>query len=219
MEYNTSRNHMQIAEYGRHIQKMIEYACMVEDRKERNKLSKSIISVMGQINPHLRDVPDFKHKLYDHLFFMSDFKLDIDSPYPIPTRETIHAVPEKVKYSEGKIRFKYYGKTLESLIHKATEFEEGEEKDALIRLIVMQMKKDYQAWNGDNLLEGVIAEHLRILSDGKILFDEKIRNIHQQEIKTKDNSINNGGQQQNRQNQNKKKFNKNKNNKNKRFKN
>ena len=112
MDYNTSLPHMIIPEYGRNIQKMIDFAVSVEDREERNKVAQAIINVMGQLNPHLRDVTDFKHKLWDHIFIISDFKLDVDSPYPKPTRETFQTKPERVMYPSNDIRYKHYGKTV-----------------------------------------------------------------------------------------------------------
>ncbi|NCU33475.1 MAG: DUF4290 domain-containing protein, partial [Candidatus Moranbacteria bacterium] len=129
MEYNTQRSKMSISEYGRNIQKMIEGLQLIEDREKRNQQARAIIQVMGQLNPHLRDVNDFKHKLWDHLFIMSDFKLDVDSPYPIPSAEILERKPEKLKYAENHIKFKHYGRHIERIIEKACEMEEGEERD------------------------------------------------------------------------------------------
>ena len=94
IEYNTERPKLIIPEYGRHMQKMVDQAIAIEDREERNKVAKSIISVMGNLNPHLRDVPDFQHKLWDQLFIISDFKLDVDSPYEKPSREELQEHPK-----------------------------------------------------------------------------------------------------------------------------
>src|SRR5688500_20127080 len=131
MEYNSSRPRLIIPEYGRSIQKMIYYAVSLEDREERNKIAKAIIGVMGQLNPHLRDVNDFKHKLWDHLFIISDFKLDVDSPYPIPSREILTSKPDRINYPTNDIRFKHYGKTIEMLIDKAQTLEEKKMKKEL----------------------------------------------------------------------------------------
>ena len=128
-DYNTRRPKMVIPEYGRNIQKMIDHAMTVENKEERNKIANAIISVMGQLNPHLRDIADFKHKLWDHLFIISDFKLDVDSPYPLPDREAIAKKPEKLAYPENNIKFKHYGKTIENLIDQAILIEEKEEKN------------------------------------------------------------------------------------------
>jgi len=118
-DYNTRRPKMVIPEYGRNIQKMIDHAMTVENKEERNKIANAIISVMGQLNPHLRDIADFKHKLWDHLFIISDFKLDVDSPYPLPDREAIAKKPVKLAYPENNIKFKHYRKTIETLINQA----------------------------------------------------------------------------------------------------
>src|SRR6185295_10737630 len=121
MEYNSTRNQMVIPEYGRNIQKMIEYAVTLEDREERNRAAKAIVLVMGYLNPQIRDIVDFKHKLWDHLFLISDFKLDVDSPYPIPPRETLKVKPQRVPYPNANIKYKYYGKNMEAMIRKVAE--------------------------------------------------------------------------------------------------
>ncbi len=185
MEYNTSRSNMNISEYGRNIQKMIEYTMTVDDREKRNKLARATINIMGQLNPHLRDVTDFKHKLWDHLFIMSDFKLDVDSPYPKPSAEILTRKPEKLKYNNNDIKFKHYGRNLERMIAKAIEFPEGEEKSALIKLIANHMKKSYLTWNRESVNDNEIAEHLSILSDGKLKLDKDVRLNHTSEILSK----------------------------------
>ena len=168
MEYNTSLPKMVIPEYGRNIQKMIDHAISVDDREERNKIAKSIINVMGQLNPHLRDVTDFKHKLWDHLFIISDFKLEVDSPYPKPTRETFISKPDLLKYPSNDIRYKHYGKTIERIIEKAKELEDGEMKNALVETIANHLKKSYLNWNRDSVNDEVILQHLKELSKGEL---------------------------------------------------
>jgi Domain of unknown function (DUF4290) len=168
MEYNTSLPHMIIPEYGRNIQKMIDFAISVEDREERNRVAQAIINVMGQLNPHLRDVTDFKHKLWDHIFVISDFKLDVDSPYPKPTRETFQTKPERVLYPSNDIRYKHYGKTVERIIEKAKEYAEGDEKNALTEQIANLMKRSYLTWNRDSVNDEVILKQLTELSKGQL---------------------------------------------------
>ena len=175
MEYNTSLPKMVIPEYGRNIQKMIDHAVSVEDKEERNKIARAIIQVMGQLNPHLRDVTDFKHKLWDHLFIISDFKLDVDSPYPKPTRETFISKPELLKYPSNDIRYKHYGKTIERIIEKAKELEEGEMKTALIETIANHLKKSYLNWNRDSVNDEVILQHLKELSKGELKLSDSTR--------------------------------------------
>lgn len=168
MDYNTSLPHMIIPEYGRNIQKMIDFAISVENREERNKVVQAIINVMGQLNPHLRDVTDFKHKLWDHIFIISDFKLDVDSPYPKPTRETFQTKPDRVLYPSNDIRYKHYGKTVERIIAKAREYPEGEEKKALVEQIANLMKRSYLTWNRDSVNDEVILKQLGELSKGEL---------------------------------------------------
>lgn len=185
MDYNTSLPKMIIPEYGRNIQKMIDFAVTVEDREERNKVAKAIINVMGQLNPHLRDVTDFKHKLYDHLFIISDFKLDVDSPYPKPTRETFHTKPDKVNYPHKDIRYKHYGKTVEEMIKKAVDYPEGDEKNTLIETIANLMKRSYLNWNRDSVNDEVILQHLKELSKGKLQMPENARLANTNDILAK----------------------------------
>jgi len=168
LEYNSERQHLIIPEYGRHLQKLIEQATAIEDRVERNKAAKYIIQVMGSLNPHLRDVLDFQHKLWDQLFIMSDFKIDVDSPYPIPSREVLQLKPDVLKYPQNFPKYRFYGNNIKYMIDVANNWEEGELKNALIKVIANHMKKSYLSWNKDTVKDDVIFEHLLELSDGKI---------------------------------------------------
>jgi hypothetical protein len=168
LEYNAERPHLIIPEYGRHLQKLITQATQIEDRVERNKAAKYIIQVMGSLNPHLRDVLDFQHKLWDQLFIMSDFKLDVDSPYPIPTRDVIHLKPERLAYPQKNPKYRFYGNNIKYMINVANSWEDGEMKNALVKVIANHMKKSYLSWNKDTVTDVVIFEHLYELSDGKL---------------------------------------------------
>lgn len=168
LEYNSERKSLIIPEYGRHLHKLIDQAIAVENREERNKLAKYIITVMGSMNPHLRDVPDFQHKLWDQLFIMSNFQLDVDSPYPIPTKEVLHLKPAPLPYPQNFPKYRFYGNNITYMIAKALEWEDGDLKNALIRVIANHMKKCYLSWNKDTVTDAVIFEHLYELSDGKI---------------------------------------------------
>jgi hypothetical protein len=168
LEYNSERTHLIIPEYGRHLQKLIDQAAAIEDRDERNKAAKYIISVMGNLNPHLRDVPDFQHKLWDQIFIMSDFKLDVDSPYPKPSREMLEQKPERLNYPQNFPKYRFYGNNITGMIDVANQWEEGELKNALIMVIANHMKKSYLSWNKDTVKDEVIFEHLLELSGGKI---------------------------------------------------
>ncbi|WP_136668737.1 DUF4290 domain-containing protein [Flavobacterium sp. H122] len=181
LEYNSERKSLIIPEYGRHLHKLIDQAVALENREEKNKLAKYIISVMGSMNPHLRDVPDFQHKLWDQLFIMSNFQLDVDSPYPIPTKEVLHLKPAPLPYPQNFPKYRFYGNNITYMIAKALEWEDGDLKNALIRVIANHMKKCYLSWNKDTVTDAVIFEHLYELSDGKINLTastEELSNTH-----------------------------------------
>ena len=168
LQYNTERSRLRIPEYGRHIQKMVDQALQISDREERNKMARAIIGVMGNLNPHLRDVPDFQHKLWDQLFIMSDFELDVDSPYPTPLKEVLSARPEPLSYPQNYPKYRFYGNNIKTMIEAALKFEEGEEKEALFFVIANHMKKSFLNWNKDTVEDKVIFDHLFELSEGKI---------------------------------------------------
>ena len=168
LEYNAERSHLIIPEYGRHLQKLIDLATEIIDKDERNKAAKYIIDVMGTMNPHLRDVPDFQHKLWDQLFIMSDFKLEVDSPYPIPSREVLNQKPERLAYPQNFPKYRFYGNNIKYMIDVANRWENGEMKNALVIVIANHMKKSFLSWNKDTVEDAVIFQHLYELSDGKI---------------------------------------------------
>ena len=181
LEYNAERSHLIIPEYGRHLQKLIDQASAIVDKVERNKAANYIIQVMGSLNPHLRDVPDFQHKLWDQLFIMSDFKLDADSPYSIPTRDAINLKPDHLDYPQKFPKYRYYGNNIKYMIDVADSWDEGEMKSALIKVIANHMKKSYLSWNKDTVTDAVIFEHLYELSKGTINLiqsDEELLNTN-----------------------------------------
>ncbi len=168
LEYNSEREHLIIPEYGRHVQKLVNYCIKLESKEERNEMANAIIDVMGNLQPHLRDVPDFKHKLWDQLFIMSDFKLDADSPYPTLSKEELSAHPERLSYPKAASKYKFYGHNIQTMIDTALTWEEGELKEALIFTIANHMKKCYLNWNKDTVEDIIIFKHLKELSGGKI---------------------------------------------------
>ena len=184
MEYNTSLSKLIIPEYGRNVQKMVHSIIDIEDREKRNHQAKSIIEVMGNLNPHLRDVPDFKHKLWDHLFIMSDFHLDVDSPYDRPSKESFEEKPEMLKYSDNNIKFRHYGKILPLIIKRAIDLDEGEYKDFLVFTIANHMKKSYLTWNKANVEDEVILKHLSQMSDYKLSMKETYKLSSFSDVKT-----------------------------------
>ena len=176
MDYNTNRKDLILPEYGRNIQKMVNHVKSVEDREERNRLAKAVIQIMGSMNPHLRDVADFTHKLWDHLAIIANFELDVDSPYPKPSKEEIYQKPDRLTYEKpDDIRFKHYGKVLEKMIKKAITYEEGEEKDFLIEVICTQMKKSYVIWNRENAVDEQIFNDLLLLSKRQLKIPEGLK--------------------------------------------
>ncbi|MFT4942584.1 MAG: hypothetical protein ACJAYD_000336 [Patiriisocius sp.] len=179
IEYNTERPHLIIPEYGRHIQKMVDQAIAEQDDEKRNEQAKSIISVMGNLNPHLRDVADFQHKLWDQLFIISDFKLDVESPYEKPSAEALRELPVGLAYPQNYPKYRFYGNNIKRMIDVAIGWEDGDKKDGLVLTIANHMKKCFLNWNKDTVEDEVIFVHLFELSDGKLNLkgsDEVLRN-------------------------------------------
>jgi hypothetical protein len=173
---------MALPEYGRNVQKMVDHILTIEDKVERNRAARTIISIMGNLNPHLRDEGDFKHKLWDHLALMSDFYLDIDSPYPIPEPSKFIEKPKQVAYQQGNIKYLHYGRVIELMIDAASGMEDGEEKEYLVNLIVNQMKKSYIAWNRSQVADEVIISDLKFLSGGKLKITDGVRILEVKEL-------------------------------------
>lgn len=171
MEYNTQRPHMILPEYGRNVQNMIAHAMELTDREERNKAARAIIEVMGQLNPHLRDVDDFRHKLWTHLFVMSDFQLDVDSPYDMPSREVLNEKPELMEYPKSKIRFGHYGKYTENILKEIVKEEDEKAQTYMKNTMANFMKKQFLAYNNDAVENNVIAQQLSELSGGKLVLE------------------------------------------------
>lgn len=182
MEYNTTRESMFIPEYGRNIQRMIQYICTIEDREKRNLAAKFIINVMSQMHPAVKESGDYKHKLWDHLYIISDFKLDVDAPYPPPPPLSLSTKPEHLSYHDKEIEFKHYGKNIALMIEKATDYPDGPEKDALVNAIANHMKKSYLNWNRESVNDELIEKHLELLSKDKLKLHQDFRFTHTNEI-------------------------------------
>jgi len=168
MEYNTLQKDLILPEYGRHVHMMVQYATQIKDRDQRNVAAQTIVGIMGNLMPHLRDVPDFKHKLWDHLFIISEFKLDIDAPYPPPERSAMVDKPNIVPYPQSHIHQKHYGKILVEMIREASKLKDCPHRDSLIQLLATQMKKSYVSWNRSELNPEQIVRDIWDISDGKI---------------------------------------------------
>ena len=209
LEYNTERPHLHIPEYGRHFQKMVDYAVSIKDRDERNKVAQTIISVMGNLQPHLRDVPDFQHKLWDQLFIMSDFNLDVDSPFPITSKEVLQQRPEPLEYPQNHPKYRFYGNNIKRMIDVAVKWDKGDLRDGLEYAIANHMKKCYLNWNKDSVEDSVIFEHLKELSKGEIDLASGGENLTEsnQFLKSRTNKSNrNNGRKNNRNHRNKKRY-------------
>lgn len=168
MEYNSTREDLIMPEYGRAVHKMVQHIKTLQTKEERNLAALSLIEIMGTKNPQLRDVEDFTHKLWDHLFIMAEFDLDVDSPYPIPQHKQDHGPLPLQYFDDNKIKFKFYGRTVLEIIKKATKMPEGKEKEALIEIIANLMKKFYLNYNKESVEDEVINQHLKELSDGNL---------------------------------------------------
>lgn len=196
MEYNTTRNHLILPEYGRNVQNMIAHAMELGDRDERNRAAQAIIEVMGQLNPHLRDEDDYRHKLWTHLFVMSDFQLDVDSPYELPEREVLAKRPETMDYPKGTIRYGHYGKYTQRILRQSKDMSVSEEKEFLQKTMGNFMKLQFLAYNNDTVENNVIANQLSELSSGELAIEnpddlistkEMLRTIGPRNTNTKSN--------------------------------
>jgi len=179
LEYNSARKKLLMSEYGRNIQNMVDHVANIKDKDERTKAAKTVIGLMGQMNPHLRDVADFKHKLWDHLHMISDYKIDVDSPFPPPEPGSLYIKPGKVEYPKHNIRIRLYGRNLQLMVDKAKEMKEGSARTAFIESIANFMKLAHRQWNREQVNDEVIFENLKTLSDGAIDVDSSTINITQ----------------------------------------
>ena len=205
MEYNTTRPQLHMPEYGRIIQQLVERCKELATKEERNEMAVAIVDFMGQRNPQLRDEENYKHKLWDHLFILSNYDLDVDSPYPFPTVEELNEKPKKMEYPKLQGDFKFYGKSILQLIDKAIELEAGDEKDALIQVIANNMKKSYNVYNKEHVQDDVIFRHLKDLSENRLDLTgldslEKSKIYHASGRTNKNNGRTNQNQAQNSQN-------------------
>lgn len=168
MEYNTERTQLHMPEYGRIIQQLVERCKELSTKEERNEMAHAIVDFMGQRNPQLRDEENYKHKLWDHLYILANYDLDVDSPYPFPTPEQLEEKPKRMEYPKLQGDFKFYGKSILQLIELAIQQEDGEEKGALIEVIANNMKKSYNIYNKEHVTDDVIFRHLKELSEDRL---------------------------------------------------
>ena len=197
LQYNTKRKPLIIPEYGRHIHLMIDQIHEIESKDERNKTAKAVIDVMGNLNPHLRDVPDFQHKLWDQLFIMSDFKLDVDSPFEKLKEEVLRARPKRIAYPVSKQKYRFYGNNISQMIKVARSWDDGEMKDALVFTIANHMKKCFLNWNKDTVEDALIFGHLKELSEDELKVKEELLPLTQSSEFLKARSKNGNGPKSN----------------------
>ena len=196
MEYNTQQRKLPLPEYGRSVQNMVDHCLTITDREERQRCANTIINIMGGMFPTLRDMEDFHHKLWDHLAIMADFKLDIDYPVEIVKKESLEIAPERIPYSQNKINYRHYGRFIQDLIAIAVDYEEGEEKQQLLKMIANHMKKDYINWNKDGVEDQKIFDDLCELSDGKIkLTPDDMKLAEQRYVAVRRKAVSNNNQQ------------------------
>lgn len=218
MNYNTDRNDIEMREYGRHVQKMVDYAVSIPNRAERQKVAENIVQLMGILNPQLKNAADYKHKLWDHLFIISKFKLDVDSPFPIPTEATARIKPSELPYPQQKIKLKHYGKNVEALVAKAKAMEDEGKKEVFIEIIGNFMKMAYKNWSNEEVSNELIKEDMKSLSDGALEISEEMNietmSRNQQKRKFTPNKSNNFQKNRNNNNRNNNRNNHNRNNQN-----
>ena len=190
MRYNTQEKKLALPEYGRNIQNMVDHCVGIEDPEERKKCAYTVIDIMGNMFPHLRDVNNFKHILWDHLAIMSDFKLDIEYPYEIITREELNTAPGHLDYSRPSMQYRHYGKILDRMIKIAASMEDGDKKDHLLNLLPNQMKKSYTQWNKE-VDDEKIFQDLYEMSGGKIKIDPAMYTISEVKVNTNRDKLKN----------------------------
>jgi len=182
MEYNTTRPNMIISEYGRNIQKMAEYIIGIPDRDQRTRMAHALVNIMAIMHPDARESVDLKHKLWDHLYIMCDFKLDVDAAFPPPSPAELYTRPDHIEYPQEDIALRPYGKLIHKIIKEVSLMEDSPERKVLIENIANHLKKSYLNWNRDSVNDELIAEHLELLSRGKLKLSEDTRLSHTNEI-------------------------------------
>lgn len=167
MDYNTQRNMLYLPEYGRLVQSLVDYCKTLKTKEERTEAAKTLATFIAQRNPHVHEDDDDK-KIWDHLFILANYDLDIDCPYPMPEREEMKKSPKKLQYPSYADEYKFYGKSILQLIARAIDLPEGEEKEALVEVIANNMKKSYNVYNKEHVQDAVIIKHLKALSHDKL---------------------------------------------------
>ncbi|PZX60271.1 uncharacterized protein DUF4290 [Algoriphagus ratkowskyi] len=161
-------------EYGKNIQRLVDYITAIEDRDKRTQSAYTVIEIIKQLNPTVKQETD--QKLWDDLFIMTDFKLDVDAPFPMPEAELLGKKPLPIGYPKGEVRFKHYGRNIEKLIEGAILLEDDEEQESAIIFIGQLMRSFHSTWNRENFDDAIILDDIKTLSKGKLHIDlEKVK--------------------------------------------
>lgn len=200
MKYNSQRSSLIMPEYGRNIQQMIDHMITLEDKEERNKMAKAIIKVMIQVNPKTKELDNYEHKLWDHMHIISQYKLDVDSPFPKPDPKVREEKPARIAYPARDIKYRHYGKAIQEMIKKCIDTEEGEAKDAFTLTLANLMKRDYLTWNKNTVNDEVILKHLEDLSGGKLTLKDPSKIISTHDLLRNSGSSNNNNNKKRRNN-------------------
>lgn len=198
-DYNSTRNKLILSEYGRNVQNMVKYIVELPTIEERNRYAQVVIDLMGFLNPHLRDVADFKHKLWDHLQIISNYQINVDAPYPPPEPEVLAAKPAPLRYPNQRIKYKHYGKTIELMMDKAKSIDEPARKQHMVQAIANFMKMAYVQWNKDSVADESIISDLKAMSNGELTLEENV-NLNRVEYRTPPPNNNNRGRTSNQNN-------------------
>jgi hypothetical protein len=198
-DYNSTRNKLILSEYGRNVQNMVKYIVELPTIEERNRYAQVVIDLMGFLNPHLRDVADFKHKLWDHLQIISNYQINVDAPYPPPEPEVLAAKPAPLRYPNQRIKYKHYGKTIELMMEKAKSIDEPARKQHMVQAIANFMKMAYVQWNKDSVADESIISDLKAMSNGELTLEENV-NLNRVEYRTPPPNNNNRGRTSNQNN-------------------
>ena len=168
LDYNTEREALAMPEYGRNVLKMVEHLRTIEDRQKRTEQAKAVVKVMEILNPQVHSQENFEQKLWDQLYVIAGFDLDVDAPYPAPQKEQFTTRPVPIPMKDSKIRAAHYGRNIEKIIDLLCEQPDGEVKTELIRSLAIYMRQQYLIWNKDSVADETIFADIEKLSDYKL---------------------------------------------------
>ena len=174
LEYNTSRDALGMYEYGRNVQNMVRDLKAIPEKDKRTTQAMAIVKVMELLNPQVRSLEDYEHKLWDHLYMIAGYDLDVDSPYPCPVKEEFETKPVPLPMKGTRIKASHYGRNIERIMDLIASEPEGEVKTALIRSLAIYMRQQYLIWNKDSVSDETIFSDIQKLSEGKIVVPQDL---------------------------------------------